>query len=97
MKRLGLVLALATFSLIGCVGGGGYYARVPPPPLRYEARGVAPGAGYVWVDGYWGWRGWRHEWVAGRWARPPRSRAVWVNPSWERNGDRYRFHEGHWR
>jgi hypothetical protein len=62
-QTLGIVVILGGLSLAGaltgCAGGGyGYYASTPPPPpVRVEARGVAPGAGFVWVDGYWGYRG----------------------------------------
>jgi hypothetical protein len=98
MKKSMLALAFATVALIGCGGGGGYYyASTPPPPLRYESIGVAPGPGYVWLNGYWGWRGNRYVWVPGYYARPPRHRAVWVEPRWERYNGRYRFREGHWR
>jgi hypothetical protein len=98
MRKYALILALSAFSTIGCAGGGvAYYANVPPPPLRVEAYGPAPGPGFAWVNGYWGWRGGNHVWVAGSWVRPPRPHAVWVAPRWERYGNRYRFHEGRWR
>ena len=34
---------------------------IAPPAARVEEVGVAPGVGYVWIGGYWGWAG-----------RPPR-------------------------
>lgn len=97
MKRTFLTLFVAAVTMAGCSGGAVYYANVPPPPLRAEAYGVAPGPGYVWVNGYWGWGGRAYAWTPGRWARPPRPHAVWVAPRWERAGNRYRFHEGRWR
>jgi hypothetical protein len=96
MKRSLLIAAFAAFTIVGC-GGGVYYAAVPPPPVRYEALGPAPGPGYVWINGYWGWGGSAYAWVPGRYVRPPRPRAVWVAPRWEAHGGRYRFHEGRWR
>jgi len=33
--------------------------RAPPAPLL-ETRVLAPGPGYVWIDGYWNWVGGRH-------------------------------------
>ncbi|HEV1284637.1 MAG TPA: YXWGXW repeat-containing protein [Bryobacteraceae bacterium] len=96
MKRTWLVAPVLAFSMVAC-GGAVYYANVPPPPLRAEAIGVAPGPGYVWVNGYWGWRGNAHVWMAGSWMRPPRPRAVWVAPRWEARGGRYYFREGRWR
>jgi hypothetical protein len=96
IKNCALILVFSAFSTVGCAGGV-YYANVPPPPVRVETYGPAPGPGYVWINGYWGWRGNTHVWVGGNWARPPRARAVWVAPYWERAGSRYRFHEGRWR
>src|SRR5215831_4770386 len=57
--RRGLMAAAAVggLALAGCAGGYGYYASTPPPPVRYEVRGYAPSPGYVWIDGYWGYRG----------------------------------------
>lgn len=86
----------ATLVFSGCAGGY-TYARVAPPPARVEVRSVAPGPGYVWIDGYWGYPGGRYTWVPGYWARPPRSRAQWAAPRWESRGGRYYYHKGHWR
>ena len=98
MKQALIILAMSAISMVGCAGGGVvYYANVPPPALRVEAYGVAPGPGYVWTPGYWGWRGNAHVWVGGRWAVPPRPHARWVAPYWEGYRGRYRFHEGRWR
>ena len=98
MNRGGwLALVLGAFSLAGCGGGYAYYASAPPPPVRVEARGVAPGAGYVWIDGYWGYRGGAYAWQTGRWVRPPRPRARWVPGHWDHRGGRYYYREGSWR
>ena len=97
MKQALFILAMSAVSMVGCAGGAVYYANVPPPAVRVEAYGVAPGAGYVWTPGYWGWRGGSYVWVGGRWALPPRARAVWAAPYWEHYRGRYRFHEGRWR
>jgi hypothetical protein len=97
MKRTWLLAPVfAAFTMAAC-GGAVYYASAPPPPLRAEVVGVAPGPGYVWVNGYWGWRGNQHVWIGGSYMRPPRARAVWVAPRWEHRGGRYYFHEGRWR
>ena len=99
MKKTGLLaIVLGAVSLAGC-GGYGYaaYATVPPPPVRVEAFGVAPGPGYVWAQGYYTYRGNNYVWVPGGWRRPPRGRTTWVPGSWENRGGRYHFHEGHWR
>jgi len=55
-------ILLASSAMVAC--GGGYRANyvaysVPPPPAPYAvgAVGYAPGAGYVWVDGFWNLNG----------------------------------------
>jgi WXXGXW repeat (2 copies) len=73
---------------------GTVVATAPPPP-RVEVYGAAPAPGYVWLGGYWGWTGGRHEWVAGHWERPhPRER--WVAHRWVHERDGWHLSEGHW-
>ncbi|HYW47578.1 MAG TPA: hypothetical protein VE959_32215 [Bryobacteraceae bacterium] len=96
-KVMAGVLVLFGTVLAGCVGGGAYYVRTGPPSPRYEVVGVAPGAGFVWTNGYWDWRGNNWAWVGGRWMRPPRARAVWVAPEWRHEGRAWRLHRGYWR
>jgi len=102
MQRRLLLLTLVLISLAAlsaCAGGyAGYYSSVPgaPPPAPvygYGAIGVAPGPGYVWVNGYYDWRGGNWFWVRGAWMRPPHPRAVWVAPGYRHN----RYYAGHWR
>lgn len=97
-----LALVLATASLGACVVaparpyyGGGAYVTVEPPAPRVEVIGVAPAPGYLWIGGYWGWNGGRHEWVPGRW-EAPRPGYRWVPHAWVREGGGWRMHEGHW-
>jgi hypothetical protein len=68
----------------------------PPPPIRYEVRPAMPGAGYVWVDGYWGVRGGRYVWVPGVWQRPPYAGAYWSHPHYDHYNNGWQMHEGHW-
>jgi hypothetical protein len=68
---------------------------VAPPPPREEVIGVAPVPGYVWLGGYWGWVGDRHEWVAGHW-EAPRAGKHWIQHQWVRQGDGWRMRPGHW-
>lgn len=97
---LGLTLA-ATLPMSGCVvvPDHRYYAgevvTVAPPPPRREIIGVAPGAGYIWAGGYWGWTGGRHEWVAGHWEAPHRG-AHWVPQRWHHERDGWHMEQGHW-
>ena len=93
-----LSAALVAISLTACAGGGYvYYAPAPPPPVRAEVFGVAPGPGFVWINGYWGYRGGGYAWTPGRWERPPHRSARWEEGRWERHGNRWGYREGHWR
>ena len=78
------------------VGIGVTIGREPPPAVRYEARPVAPGPGFVWVDGYWNWAGGRYVWVPGRWNRPPYEGAYWSHGHYDHYNDGWHYHEGHW-
>jgi len=100
MKRylFAVVLAGGMLAGIGCGGAyvSGYYANTAPPPLRAEVVGTAPGPGFVWIQGYWGWNNGRYDWVPGRWDRPPRGRNHWQAGRWEQHGQQYRYHPGRW-
>lgn len=69
--------------------------EAPPPPER-EIIVERPAPDYVWIGGYWTWRGGRHVWVGGRWDRPPRAGVAWVSPRWVRRGHGYVFVPGCW-
>lgn len=105
MRRWTLIAVIvAAFGLGGCAarggvrgGGVGIYATVPPPPLRVESYGRAPGPGYGYIQGYWGWQGGNHAWVPGRWERIPPGRRRWEPGRWTRNGNRYYWRDGRWR
>lgn len=66
----------------------------PPAPL-IEAVPPAPFEGGVWIGGYWGWRGGRHEWVPGRWDRP-RAGYEWRRHAWVQEGNRWHLRGGGW-
>ena len=74
----------------------GETVAVAPPELRVETAGVAPGPGYAWIGGYWGWHGGRHEWVSGYWERPHPG-YVWVPHAWMHVSGGWRLREGYWR
>lgn len=67
-----------------------------PPPPQAETPPPMPGAGYIWIGGWWRWHLGRHVWVAGRWARPPAGHA-WVPGHWTRTPRGWRWTGGHWR
>ena len=81
----GSMFAQTRFS-IGINFGGPRYA----PPVAVAAyRPVAPGPGYIWVDGYTDEYG---NWVDGYWALPPYAGAYWVAPRYYGG----RFVAGYW-
>lgn len=93
------MLAVLAGTLVGC-GGGGYVAvrnGPPPPRAAMGPRGYAPGPGYVWVDGYYDYRGRNYVWTDGGWRRPPRGRARWVPGRMERRGRGEVWIRGRWR
>jgi hypothetical protein len=98
LKKAGLLALIAT-GLSAC-GGAVVYSRrpyPPPPPAGYRVMGVAPGPGYVWIDGYHDWRGRGYYWVPGRWTRPPRPHATWVPGYWQSRGGGHIWIRGRWR
>lgn len=98
MKRAFLLIPVIFFGLMAAsCAAHTYYAPVPPPPLRAEVYGYAPGPGFVWVQGYWRWGGGRYVWAPGYWAHPPRRHGYWVPGRWERNHRGYYWRDGRWR
>ncbi len=97
--RFGMLAVLAGTLAIGAFGcGHRHYVAYgpPPPPMAAGYVGRAPGPGYVWVDGYYDWRG-RYVWVPGSWMRPPRPHAVWVPGRFDGHGRHRVWVRGHWR
>ncbi|MFM2448912.1 MAG: hypothetical protein RIS44_1362 [Pseudomonadota bacterium] len=104
--RLAATTALA-LSLSACVvapyprhavvtePGYGPVVGVAPPSPYSEAIPVAPYPGAVWVGGYWGWSGHRHQWVPGYWERP-RPGYGWRPHAWVRIGGGWQLRGGGW-
>ncbi len=70
-------------------------AAPPPAPVETVAV-VAPGPGYIWVDGEWVWNG-QWIWVAGHWGYPPYPHAIWIRGEWDRDPHGWHRAPGHWR
>ena len=68
--------------------------NIAPPAAPVEVIPAAR-AGFVWVPGYYEWRGERHVWVTGHWIRERRG-FHWVPAHWDHRGDRWHFEPGHW-
>lgn len=95
-----LLAALASIVLSGCIVAPigpyrGGVVQVAPPAPRYEVAGAPPVAGYLWIDGYWGWSGGRHVWQPGHWTAP-RPGYRWAPHRWERDGRGWQERPGHW-
>ena len=70
--------------------------NAPPPAPVETVTVVAPGPGYIWVDGEWVWNGgW--IWMAGHWGYPPYPHAIWVRGDWDRGPHGWHRSPGHWR
>jgi hypothetical protein len=72
------------------------FTNLPPPAPMAERPTPSPGAGHVWVGGFWNWNGSQYAWTNGRWESPPQPAQTWESPRWEREGGRYRFRQGRW-
>ncbi len=88
-----LIMALGLiFGMASCVGS--YYVTDQPGEPAY-ARSLAPGSGYVWIDGEWGWSGGRYVYTHGYWNRP-RAGYNWHRGYWNHGSRGYSWHRGGW-
>ncbi len=83
---LGMTMLAGSTAFAGVRFGVGVNVGVPAPVV--VARPVAPGPGYIWIDGFNGPNGF----VAGYWALPPAPGAFWVGPRFVGG----RFVAGYW-
>ena len=91
-KKWLATLLLAAASGFAADFSVGVRIGAPPAPRVVRVRPVAPGPGWVWVDGYWFAEGRRWRWHDGYWTRAPYEGAVWVRPRYE--GGMY--YQGYW-
>ena len=76
---------------------GVVYVAERPHVARVEVIPAEPGVGFVWIRGYWGYRGNSYAWVAGRWERPAEGYRVWVAERWQHDRNGWYLVPGHWR
>jgi hypothetical protein len=67
-----------------------------PPALPVYVQPVAPGDGFLWNPGYWGYGPEGYYWVPGVWVRPPQVGVLWTPGYWGWGGSAFIFHEGYW-
>jgi hypothetical protein len=107
-RRLAALMlpAVAALGLGGCVvapvpsqygyGAPAYgVVNVQPPAPQYEAVGVAPYPGAVWITGYWGWANGRYAWNRGYW-HAPRPGYRWAPHRWVQQGGGWHSQGGRW-
>jgi hypothetical protein len=68
---------------------------VAPPAPYVEVVPAVPFVDAIWIGGYWGWYGGRHQWVPGRWEHP-RPGYTWRAHAWVNQGGRWHLHGGGW-
>jgi hypothetical protein len=90
-NKLMVLMLLAGGTLFAQFSAG---IRIGPPPrariVRFQPR--SPGAGYVWVGGYYYPVSGHYRWHDGYWTRPAYDGAHWVEP----HHDGQQFFNGYW-
>lgn len=101
LLRKALIVALVAAGSAGAIvlptpagASTGVYVQIAPPAPRYEVV-PAPRHGYVWVPGYWDWRGRHHVWVKGVWVRE-RAGYRYRPHQWVEHGGRWELNRGGW-
>ena len=96
LKYLVAVLALITGAqlLTSCTG---YIVAEGPPPPPNEVVVIAPSPRYVWVPGYYSYRGGAYIWIQGSYQLPPRGRTNYVQGEWMKTPKGYKRGKGHWK
>ena len=94
MKKTILAALLVTSAAFTLPASAEIYVNIAPPAPRHEYV-PAPRAGYVWVPGYWDWRGNRHVWVRGHYERE-RAGYYWHPNRWVEVDGRWVLKRGRW-
>lgn len=95
MKRFAWVALLSFIFVLfsGCIV---VRPMVAPPPPRVEAGVAQPGPDFVWISGFWAWKGGRYAWISGYWVKSRPGKA-WVPGHWEKRGRVWVWVKGRWR
>ena len=76
-------------------GDAALVVHTAPPELRHEDMPPQPGDTYVWVRGYWSWKG-RWVWVPGHWEVPQEGYSAWEPGTWVKVDGGWRWKTGRW-
>jgi len=91
-----LVIPVALCSPSSAQIAVGLSVRIGPPALPIYAQPIAPGPGYLWTPGYWGWNDdGGYYWVPGTWVVAPIG-MLWTPGYWGWGGGFYAWHPGYW-
>ncbi len=91
-----LVIPAALSSPSSAQIGIGISVRIGPPALPVYEQPIAPGAGYLWTPGYWGWNDdGGYYWVPGTWVVAPVG-MLWTPGYWGWNNGVYAWSAGYW-
>ena len=86
------VFFIVLVSAYSCTSGRYVSAR---PHGVVVTRPLAPGPGYIWIDGGYYWRGGGYRYRNGYWARP-RGGQTWRSGNWVHSPRGYYWHRGGW-
>jgi hypothetical protein len=89
-----VVLFVGAQVLTSC---SGYIVATGPPPPPNEVIVVAPSPRYVWVPGYYEYRGGTYIWIQGSYRIPPRGKTTYVQGNWNKTPKGYKRGRGHWK
>ena len=94
MRKTIIAMLFASSAAIALPAAAEMDVNIAPPAPRYEVA-PAPRAGYLWVPGYWDWKGHRYVWVKGRFERE-RHGKYWHPNRWVQHDGRWSFERGRW-
>jgi len=68
-----------------------------PPPLPIYDQPLCPGAGFIWIPGYWAYDDVDgYFWVPGTWVLAPEPGFLWTPGYWGWSGGVFVFNQGYW-
>ncbi|HWY25531.1 MAG TPA: YXWGXW repeat-containing protein, partial [Nevskia sp.] len=97
MRPLLLALALLLVPL-SSFAGVFVSVNIAPPALPVYEQPMAPGDGYIWTPGYWGWDDDEGDyyWVPGTWVLAPQPGYLWTPGWWGWGDSAFIWHVGYW-
>ena len=93
-KRYSILIICCLFLLLSCEGTRFMIGTTPEPPITL--RPLAPGIGYIWIEGEWFWNGATYQWRNGYWSHPV-NHYRWVPGSWRSRHSEYYWNPGRWK